>query len=372
MRQQDQSNGPLMTERPRAEPRSDHLDAVRGVAISMILVRHLWDPFPGDTRLGLLIAQLIDPLMSLSWTGVDLFFVLSGYLIAGSLIDNRDASNYFPVFYGRRTVRILPLYIILLAAAAASGTLLQPLAHLTFTQNYAFASQPEWGTLMTRVTWSLAVEEQFYLILPLIVRFMDRRYLPYIFCAMIAIAPVSRLLIGGILGNIDAAYLFLPCRMDGLFMGALLAWAMRDQRAGHWLHDRSNLLIPAAMILAVGYCGLLVFSPDQRDTPMWSLGFTWCSGFYATLLALVVRLPRAAVVPGPLRVLCWLGVRAYAIYLFHLPIVLALKRSGLSEHGLRNSALTMILVAIAAYLSWQLLEAPLIEWGRIRFRYRSR
>ncbi len=142
--------------RSRGE-RSDLLDAVRGVAVCMILATHFWVPLPTDTVLWH-IGPVVDRLMGLSWTGVDLFFILSGYLICGSLLDNRGAGTYFSVFYGRRTFRILPLYAITLGLAAATGDLAYPLAHLTFTQNIVFAWARDWGPVSTGVTWSLAIE----------------------------------------------------------------------------------------------------------------------------------------------------------------------------------------------------------------------
>ncbi len=125
--------------------RSDLLDAVRGVAVSMILITHLWAPLPTDTLLWHL-GPWIDPFTGLTWTGVDLFFILSGYLICGSLLDNRTSGAYYTTFYGRRAFRILPLYIIFLAYAVAIGELVFPLAHFTFTQNIAFIlGRSRWG-----------------------------------------------------------------------------------------------------------------------------------------------------------------------------------------------------------------------------------
>ena len=126
---------------------------------------------------------------ALSWAGVDLFFVLSGYLIGGILIKHRDAENYFQAFYVRRAARLLPLYLVMVALYFALGPLLLAsrtnagawLVHgpgpsipvwgyLLYVQNLFVAQSGGWGGHWLAPTWSLAVEEQFYLIAPLLLR----------------------------------------------------------------------------------------------------------------------------------------------------------------------------------------------------------
>src|SRR5262249_34841992 len=141
---------------------------------------------------------------SLCWCGVDLFFVLSGFLIAGILLDNRTATNYFSVFYTRRICRIFPLYflvlglfILLLATGAREWTSLTWLFHdpmplwsyATFTQNVPMALQSTLGAGWMEVTWSLAVEEQFYFVIPLLVWLFPRRTLAVIAILLIFLAP---------------------------------------------------------------------------------------------------------------------------------------------------------------------------------------
>jgi peptidoglycan/LPS O-acetylase OafA/YrhL len=348
--------------------RSDLLDAVRGVAVCMILATHLWVPLPTDTVLWH-IGPVVDRLMGLSWTGVDLFFILSGYLICGSLLDNRGSGSYFSVFYGRRTFRILPLYAIMLGLAAATGSLVYPLAHLTFTQNFAFSWARHWGPDSTGVTWSLAIEEQFYLILPFLVRFSAPRRLPYLFLAAIAVAPITRLSIMAWADNYYAAYLLMPCRMEGLFMGALLAWAIRDLDARAWLRAHRHWLDGALIALGLGYIFLLFYSPGLKTAPMWSVGYTWCACFYAVILTRLLLRPNWVAVSRFWRVVCWFGVRAYALYLFHVPLARVLDSWGLPVHGLANALLASIGIVAIAAVSWWMVEKPLLAFARHRFRY---
>src|SRR5947209_6904169 len=163
------------------------LDGLRGLAILMVVSFHYnLAPFLGGV-------------------GVDLFFVLSGFLLGGTLLDKREASNYFKAFYTRRVCRIFPLYflslflfvILLLAAPFTLGWLLfgdsirfllgDPLplwSYFTFTQNFAMVDQGVWGIPWLGHAWSLAVVEQFYLILPVLIRFVSREKLPYVFAAL--------------------------------------------------------------------------------------------------------------------------------------------------------------------------------------------
>src|SRR5260370_19570686 len=172
----------------RAEAgRIPELDGIRGIAIGMVLIAHC---FAIVSRPGSALAYALVPLR-LDWTGVDLFFVLSGFLIGGILLDARESSNYFRVFYTRRFFRIVPIYAVLLVCAGFTIYLsdarifrryeemltgrLPWWYFLTFAQNIGMSIHKVWGTFPLGVTWSLAVEEQFYLTLPLLIRFLDRR-----------------------------------------------------------------------------------------------------------------------------------------------------------------------------------------------------
>src|SRR5215467_9983632 len=154
------------------------LDGLRGIAV-LLVVYHHWMPLTlnisGDSVAGRLGA--------LSWSGVDLFFVLSGFLIGGILLDHKNSPSYFKTFYIRRVCRILPLYILCLALfymTKSSGWLWNsPLpwySYATFTQNFWTAFRGNSAEALWLVpTWSLAVEEQFYLTLPLLLCLTDSK-----------------------------------------------------------------------------------------------------------------------------------------------------------------------------------------------------
>ncbi len=176
-----------MTERTPQE-RIPELDGLRGTAILLVLVGHYFAA-PGTGAVRFLSGYWV----RLGWTGVDLFFVLSGFLIGGILLTVRDSPNYFKTFYARRFFRIIPIYYawialyVLLSLIAGSfltarvGSVQKIgifiLAHFLFLQNFKDFLNSTVSFWWLSMTWSLAVEEQFYLVAPLLVRYLPKRVL---------------------------------------------------------------------------------------------------------------------------------------------------------------------------------------------------
>ncbi|MCP3420096.1 acyltransferase [Bradyrhizobium brasilense] len=198
--------GPIAGPRPEedsAGPRSESLDALRGLAISAVIARHYF-----EFKYGML--------------GVDLFFVVSGFLIGGILLDSREQRGYFSSFYGRRAFRILPLYWLLLLIATPDhwGYYLFFLQAVPWLQFGYPMTEP------TFVSWTLAIEEQFYLILPLLIWSLPREWLVRVLWCGVLIAPACRWLFHAHLPDLSWEFL-LPCRLDELFGGVLLACFVR-------------------------------------------------------------------------------------------------------------------------------------------------
>ena len=204
------------------------LDAVRGLAVLLVLV-HNTDLYP--SRISHLISDN-------GWMGVDLFFVLSGFLITGILLDTKQSEGYFRNFYARRCLRIWPLYYSVLLFMFVVVPFLRPSethavfesrsspwwAFPIFLQNF-LVPIPAMATGPLGVTWSLAVEEQFYLAWPLVVRFCTEAQLRKIAIAVICLSPVLRFYLSLHQVNI---YSNTFCRLDGLMAGALLAILIRS------------------------------------------------------------------------------------------------------------------------------------------------
>src|SRR5262249_23229097 len=187
-----------MTSRNSSDRRITELDGLRGLAILFVLVYHYanFDVAPHSLFYYLSLPQ------RLTWTGVDLFFVLSGFLIGGILIDQRESSQYFFPFYLRRFHRIFPIYYIFIAslfirtmvwprwALSASAMPLWP--YPFFLQTLLSPVVMTFGPAWSGATWSLAIEEQFYLLLPLAVRRLSAKSLLRFVVVCVLAAPIVR------------------------------------------------------------------------------------------------------------------------------------------------------------------------------------
>src|SRR5580698_6867484 len=142
------------------------LDSVRGLAVLLVLV-HNTDIYP-SLHLGLIT--------NAGWSGVDLFFVLSGFLITGILIDTKEAQNYFSSFYARRMLRIFPLYYAVLTLLVIVALHPTQIYYYLYLSNWLILLKDGWQPNVAGHFWSLAVEEQFYLIWPLCVWLLPKRY----------------------------------------------------------------------------------------------------------------------------------------------------------------------------------------------------
>jgi len=345
-----------------------------------VLIAH---HFEVVSRPGSALAYALVPLR-LDWSGVDLFFVLSGFLIGGILLDARESSNYFRVFYTRRFFRIVPIYAVLLASAglirylADAGIIrgfneifvgrLPWWYFITFLQNIGMSVHQVWGTFPLGVTWSLAVEEQFYLTLPLLIRFLDRRALLRFILIAITGAPLLRaFFFHHDPRNLFTWYTLMPCRADALLLGVFGAIVLRDPRWRGWLLDHRRLSSLALGFLLMGVALLGWRSPDARDRPMATIGFTWLALSYLVFL-LYALLYRDSWISHCLR---WnwlrgLGVIAYGTYLFHeFFLGMFLRRTPwlYSWGDLGLSVFALVVTILFCRLSWVYFEKPLVKIG---------
>lgn len=215
------------------------LDGVRGVAILLILFHHWGVPVPGSSRLAVPLIAICQS----CWIGVDLFFVLSGFLITGILVDTVGSRNFLANFYARRFLRIFPLYYGVLGVLL----LFTPVLHfawgpmfpmlLFYLQNTGIAVPLDNYRLAHGVNlnpyWSLAVEEQFYLLWPLIVfAVKDVGRLTKIALALSGLALILRLVLVRAGVSPWFVYCFSACRADALLLGGALALLLRSERSG--------------------------------------------------------------------------------------------------------------------------------------------
>ncbi len=366
------------------------LDGLRGIAILLVLLWHAVFGIHTDSRFlsGLLAVG------KLSWSGVDLFFVLSGFLIGGILVDEKSSTRYFKTFYLRRAFRILPLYGLitafylfrhlpfhLLPAAWGDHSVSElPLAsYPTFTQNFWMAYLGIWGSISMIATWSLAVEEQFYLTIPLIVKKLNRSRLTLVLICVVIGAPLLRTLMLLTLehGNL-ADYVLMPCRADALCLGVLSALLVRNPHAWNlvlanrvWLYS-----LTTGLLIIIGW--LTYRQYGQTSNVMVTFGYSVLGLFYTCclLIALIKTSMSQQVLCN--RRLMELGGIAYCVYLVHIPMIEA-GRSFVPSYfpyfrklpiphalGLEVflGGLLGIMASLAiAKLSWRFFEQPMLRRG---------
>lgn len=371
---------------PTVARRIPELDGLRGVAIGLVMAYHYFY-LPSEGHTGPILSHFRN-LLGIAWSGVDLFFVLSGFLIGGILLDARSAVNYFRVFYTRRFFRILPIYTAVLLLFPLVLAVSKSLTHYdfpwlteaalpwycywTFAQNVWMSVLMNLGANGLKVTWSLAIEEQFYLTLPLLIRIFTGLPFKALIFAGILLAPVSRVSIGlWWHHNWIARFVLMPCRADALLLGVLVALLLRDPKWRDKIQSGGRTFAVLLPGFFAGVVALNFWAPNVGSPATQSVGYTWLGMFYALVLANAVTRPSStfsrALRTGWLK---WLGSIAYATYLLHQTVqglvygILwhsAPELSGVPTFLTALGALAISLVLAA--ISWRYFEAPLVRFG---------
>ncbi len=345
--------------------------------------------------------NVIKKTVSLGSTGVDLFFVLSGFLIGGILLDHRKAPHYFKSFYVRRICRILPLYYLILLAYMAASRLLSSHTSQFWYQNLFTSGVPLWthfiflqtifqvtthgtGEILANwliVTWTLALEEQFYLILPLAVRLVRPDWLLGMCVAVVFVHPLFYCFLW--LDHPSAywlAVLVAPTQADALVLGIICAWLIRKDWFQERLRTSRQALYALFLLFLFGAACLTPLINSPRYVVARDLFFFPALGiFYALLLLLSVAYRDGAVARvmrfRPLRLL---GIISYGVYLLHMPVNDLLHGLVLGEPPLLESfgdviieLLAVAITLVLASLSWRFFEKPIIAMGH-SFRYGNR
>ena len=318
----------------RLPARIDGLDGLRGIALLMVILAHVH-------------------LLNFGWVGMQSFFVLSGFLITRILLKDKKVSTSFKsflgMFYMRRVLRVFPLYYSYLTVIAIGALLLGLMAavspHLlpayTYTYNYFHLGADYPHSHFFSHLWSMAVEEQFYLIWPLVIYLVPRRNLKSTLILLILAGPLLRLAtwwiwppdIGVPLTSkvTLAVYLLTPSHMDAFAAGALVNLV-------NWRVRYSHVLILLALLFAVGVAtnGIGIKATHATGSVLslgWpvmmpkSMQFIWgYSAINLFWLATILAIINADNGSGPFRwqVFDWLGKRSYSSYIVHYPILFAM------------------------------------------------
>jgi peptidoglycan/LPS O-acetylase OafA/YrhL len=317
-----------------------------------------------DVRSSRIVAFAIDVRESL-WVGVDLFFALSGFLITGILFDALHSKHFLRNFYGRRCVRIFPLYYLALATLAAmsipyaiqwNGYEWPLLTYLQNTPLWIGHSVPHPLSDFTGHLWSLALEEQFYLFWPLLVLLIrDRRRLMATALLLSAIALALRIGLMTHGSSVEFTYKTLPCRMDGLLIGGWLALALRGPHRERLL-SRAPAIFLGFLLLILGYA-LYAHGIDwQSDRVVNAVGYTFTAIASTALIAMTfLPLSRSACLFSH-PALRFLGRYSYGIYVWHMIlgglIVAPMRR--LATHFVHGK-LPLLLIGASAAITFSIL-----------------
>jgi peptidoglycan/LPS O-acetylase OafA/YrhL len=361
------------------------LDGLRGIAILAVFLYHYARGAGGHTSSTVVRAASV--LFGFGWTGVDLFFVLSGFLISGILYDTLADPGYFKKFYVRRMLRIFPIYYLLIAIFLVLTPVLgidwKP-AHLFFLVYLGYPATLVWPRLadvssMVALThlWSLSVEEQFYVIWPwMISKLRDPKSILRA-CLLIATsALILRVVIcaTGWLG-VTWAYAFLMCRMDTIATGAAIAILVRGplrERIQGW----APFVLVAAAIATIAIC-IVRRSVDHDDLVIATIGYSIIASMYGALLLLALREGTWLAGLLSLPILRMFGKYSYGLYLYHFPLTVVL--GPLKEHFVNwmhsyvigatvHLAFNLFVNVVIAVASFHLIESPIMRLKE-RFSY---
>jgi peptidoglycan/LPS O-acetylase OafA/YrhL len=354
------------------------LDGVRGLAILAVLAHHLLNS--NDVAQSVLVQMMLD-VRGLLWAGVTLFFSLSGFLITGILFDTVGSNGYFRTFFGRRALRIFPLYygvlvaLLLLTRPMHMDWQGQAYRLLTYTTNIPFTR--EWVSnpspyINLRHFWSLAVEEQFYLVWPLIIfwlRSWRRIFVATLVGAALSLGMRTALALSGL----EPQNHTLPGCMDALLLGGALALLVRSRHRERVMQWGGPVFLAAITItLAEAF---------THKT------FTWQTSIYLTTIGMtVLAIGMTGLVAASLRagsvaqtfcssgLLRFFGRYSYGLYVYHYSVDSALTmplRMALGERGLSKALSTLAAAAMVgtisigiAVLSYHLYEKHFLRLKR--------
>ena len=330
----------LATEKQRI----GQLDGVRTIAIGMVFLNHAFK-------------------VKLAWAGVDLFFILSGFLITGILMGGkrRGIGEYFSHFYGRRVRRILPPYLMLLVVTA----IFFGVAWLRHGYLYLFLMnlvQPlrVWQPNTLDVLWSLAVEEQFYIFWPFVIFFLSETAIAWVAGAIVLAAPLLRYFATPLFATYQTIYMMTPFRMDLLALGALFAIAWRRRRDLIERAGAYSLLLTLAALAAMLWLSRRPGFTITANTPfanVWIYELTLAGSAGVVLWALSGRFV------GVLKIawVRYVGRISYSFYLVHTTVLVLLEQRMHDKWVV--GGLTLAISLAYSVASWKWLEQPILFAG---------
>ena len=357
------------------------LDGVRGIAILGVLLAHSVNMV--SWVLPHTLQDRVNGTAELGSFGVDLFFVLSGFLITGILLDNKESDHYFRNFYAKRFLRLFPVYYSYLLFTGWVLPVVIRMAHSTL--DYYKGS---WWWYLLYVSnwkpgngahdawlgqfWSLAVEEQFYIVWPSVVLLLSRRHLAWLCGILVAVAFTLRCIWAseGVYWN--EIYRLTVTRFDTIALGALVAIAIRSSWAKRLLE---RWAVPVGLVSLTSFCGVAIYARSFSWTtePIQTVGSLTAGCAMAALIAYCAISQRGAIIRVlRSKFLTAYGKYSYGIYVYH-PLVLtaaSIPELRLLRYkptlgifiALPIFLLSQIVLFSVAKLSWNHFESPILRY----------
>ena len=363
-----------------------YIDAARAVAVTLVLVYHLI-PNPVWDSLSL---TGISNIFRIGWIGVDLFFVISGFVISLSLIrniENFGIDNYRKPYFRNRLARIVPLYFL---TSWCYLVLVEPqwfnnpasqfwkniLSHVFFIHNLS----TNYMGALNGPTWTIAIEMQFYIFMAIVFKWLPL-HRPVLVCAsfiMIALAWRT-----GAWYTFDPSLDFwhrmtrveqLPGRLDAFGLGCAIALIVRDRQ--HWLHrylqpnwGNAAAWFMISIILSIASWKILMSNQDYWKPPGTAYWYTLgmviffrliLVSAFACWICFLVSLKNNAFLTGILSPVSYIGKISYGIYLWHMLVITSIMKIGM-PHIWQSAGLSVVLVLVISSFTWHFFEHPLIR-----------
>jgi peptidoglycan/LPS O-acetylase OafA/YrhL len=341
----------------RAQGRLPELDGIRAIAILAVLANHFFSNERTQPAAGALhgAGAAVYQVAAHGWLGVDLFFVLSGFLITGILLDTRARVTYFHDFWLRRALRILPLVFTVVVILTVFYRPPWLYVFMAFFFTVDIARLFGLGDRGMGPLWSLAVEEQFYLVWPFLVLFLRRRALVITTLVIIIAEPIARVIVNG---PLDLPWF----RVDGLAMGALIAIFVRSR---YFVRPVALRACGVAVVVA-----LAVLAIDlQMPTVSYGLRITEADLVFGAAILAALAVPGTRwLAPLRSRTARFIADTSFCAYLIHVPLLDLARFLGFGS-GLANLFLAAALQAAVALpltfgiaaLSRRYLEVPFLR-----------
>lgn len=361
------------------------LDGIRGLAILGVIFHHVGSVERTPYE------RILSETIGLGWCGVDLFFVLSGFLITGILIDTKSTPGALRNFFARRVIRIVPLYylslLIFFHVLPAVGHLASKFSNFVPYEEawywlYLVNWSPTTGMAHAALShlWSLSIEEQFYIIWPFVVFSQTRRSMLWICGGIIVASFCLRATLGQFLAP-QVIYRNTLFRADALAFGALCALLVRNARHMDWIQKVKPIAL-ASCLTGLVVSVAVARTTDAYAAPMNVFGFTCLGALFAYLVLWAAAESRETRFRSLIRsrVLRSIGKYSYAMYIFHVPITLLLHAGFrpwfdkvnsptlVSSLVVVNFLVAVLLSFVAAVASWWLFENRFLQL-KTRFEY---